>query len=330
MSASDGTAPPVAPPDAPPRLSGQAVASLVLGVAGVVPYTLGLASLPALLLGYRAVYDVNASDGRLRGRGLARAGMALGVVGLVVVAAWLVVIVSARLNANAARAGCKDNLRQIGEALKAYSDGHAGVYPPGTVPNAALPPERRLSWHAEVLPYLDRPRAGGPGRWQKLYASLDPAAAWDDPANKAAAATAVPRFVCPASPPDADLTLTTYVGLAGVGADAATLSDKSPRRGFFGYDRLLSSDDLTAKGSGHVLAVIETAEDNGPWLRGGPATVRGVAADEDRPVGRGRPFGGLHAGGANALWADGSVHFESEHVEPGVFRKAVLVEPPVD
>ena len=121
MSASDGSVPApagtqgiTAEPVGPPRLSGQAVVSFVLCVLGVVPYTFGLAALPAVWLGYRAVYAVNASDGRLRGRGLARAGLALGLVGLGVVAVWAVVIIAASLSATSARASCMDNLRQIG------------------------------------------------------------------------------------------------------------------------------------------------------------------------------------------------------------------------
>src|SRR5262249_5568703 len=111
MSASDGSAPApagtqaiTAGPGGPPPLRGQAVVSFVLGVLGLVPYTFGLAALPAVWLGYRAVYAVNASDGRLRGRGLGKAGLALGLVGLGVVAVWVVVIIAARLNATSARA----------------------------------------------------------------------------------------------------------------------------------------------------------------------------------------------------------------------------------
>ena len=37
------------------------------------------------------------------------------------------------------------------------------------------------------------------------------------------------------------------------------------------------------------------------------------------------PFGGLHRGGANVLWADGSVRWQSDTIRPNVFRAHVLI-----
>jgi hypothetical protein len=58
---------------------GKAVASLVLGIVGVV---LPVLSAPAIGLGLFAMDDVRVSDGRIGGRGMAVAGFVLGIVSL--------------------------------------------------------------------------------------------------------------------------------------------------------------------------------------------------------------------------------------------------------
>ncbi len=73
---------PVAAPPEPPRTSRKAVASLVLGlVSFCMPL---LAGVPAVLLGILGLIEVSNSEGRLRGRGLAIAGIVLGVAGSII------------------------------------------------------------------------------------------------------------------------------------------------------------------------------------------------------------------------------------------------------
>ena len=73
--------------------SGKAVAALVLGILGLVmcgPFT----AIPAIFFGRSAAREIDASQGRLGGRGLATAGLVLGIVGAVLaVVALLAVIV---------------------------------------------------------------------------------------------------------------------------------------------------------------------------------------------------------------------------------------------
>lgn len=61
------------------RTSGKGVASLVLGIVGVI---LPFLSAPAIGLGLLAMDDVRATDGRVGGRGIAIAGVVLGIVAL--------------------------------------------------------------------------------------------------------------------------------------------------------------------------------------------------------------------------------------------------------
>ena len=62
----------------PPSSSGYAVASLVLGILTLY----GVGSILALVFGYRARKDIDASSGSLKGRGMATAGIVLGWIGL--------------------------------------------------------------------------------------------------------------------------------------------------------------------------------------------------------------------------------------------------------
>jgi prepilin-type processing-associated H-X9-DG protein len=303
-----------------PRLSLAALLSVPLGL-------FPLTGIPAMLLGLAGLRAVNAADGRLRGRRLALTGMALGAVGTAVLAVGVVLVIVFHLRAVSQRAECVNHLRQLGMGINRYAEAHNGEFPPGTVPNASLEPERRLSWMAAVLPFLTEGAAAGTKqpaekKWRALAGKLDLERAWDDPANAEAAGVNVPAYLCPALARPDPLRrpgLTTYVGLAGIDPDAARLPKKDRRAGVFGYDRVITRQDVTA-GISFTMMVVETTRDLGPWVAGGPATVRGLAPDETRYVGTGGPFGGLHPDGANVLWVDASVRFVKDTVAPEVFR----------
>lgn len=60
----------------------RAKSALLLGLVSV--FCCGfLTGIPAIWVGLRAIRDIDASDGRLRGRGTAKAGIVLGVIGSV-------------------------------------------------------------------------------------------------------------------------------------------------------------------------------------------------------------------------------------------------------
>ena len=69
-------------------------------------------------------------------------------------------------------------------------------------------------------------------------------------------------------------------------------------------------------------AFAETAFEVGPWLRGGPTTVRGLA---DGQIGLGGAFGGNHPAGGTVGFADGSVRFLTDRIEPTVFRALLTI-----
>jgi prepilin-type processing-associated H-X9-DG protein len=304
------------------RTDVRAVISLVLGV--LAPLTFGLTSLPALFVGFLAMRQINLSDGRLKGHRVAAVGMALGVAGIVAFVVGIVVVALTQMGLNAEEAGCQNNLRRIGMAVAVYHDEHRH-FPRGTIPVEGLAPDERLSWMASVLPYMEREPGvpKGPGhKGQDLFDRLDREKGWQAPENRPVADTFLPWFVCPASgarPTSGEPGVTKYVGLGGVGKDAALLPEDDPRAGFFGYDRLITRDDVT-RGASVTMMATEAATANGPWAAGGPATVRVVDPGDQPYIGTGRPFGGLHPDGVNALFADGHVGWFKATVSPSVWE----------
>ena len=301
-----------------PGISRAAVVSFLLGLAS--PFFLILTGIPAVWIGLNAVRAVNAAEGRLRGRRLAVAGMVLGGAGCAAAVLGLLVIVFFTLHVRSQRLECENNLRRIGAAVLNYHTTN-GAFPPGTLPNAGLPPDKRLSWLSALPPFLEQ-KTRDAERMRSLGGQLDPALAWDAGPNAAVAHTVAPVCVCPAhagADPNLAPGHTDYVGLAGVGPDAATLPLSDPNAGMFGYDRTVKRSDLTA-GTSETLMATETGRANGPWTAGGPPTVRGVDPADAPYIGPGRAFGGLHAGGLNVLFADGSAEFMQDGVSPHVFE----------
>jgi Protein of unknown function (DUF1559) len=165
-------------------------------------------------------------------------------------------------------------------------------------PQQQLVPEKRLSWVAAILPFMER---------EPLFERLDTTAAWDAENNREILSTSAHWLHCPSKFSRAESrqsNITHFVGIAGVGSDAAALPADDKRAGLFGYDRVFSFDDVT-DGTEQTVMLIETGLDNGPWLAAGQPTVRGFDATCE-PYAT-YQFGGFHRGIANAAFADGAV-----------------------
>ena len=210
----------------------------------------------------------------------------------------------------ARRSQAQNNLKQLGLAAHNYHSTY-NTFPRGTVEGTDLPPEQRLSWVVALLPYLEQ---------QAMTERLDPKQAWNAGPNDLVARTAIPDLLNP-SLPDLETTgegyaPTHYVGIAGVGEDAATSPTPTRKTGVFGYDRATALRDLR-DGTSNTLMYGSVHENVGPWAQGGRATVR---AFTQRPYIDGPDGFGGHAGGTNFLAADGSVHFISENIDPAVLE----------
>jgi prepilin-type processing-associated H-X9-DG protein len=313
-------------PSPEPRTSGKAVASFVLGALALV---LNLfAALPALIVGYVSLREINHSDGRLTGRGLSVAAMALGAFVCLADVIGVAALIIVNLRLTAARTECENNLRQMGMATTMYLHAQK-TFPPGTIPNATLPPDERLSWIASLLPYyieLDVERRKinkEKSFYYPIAEGIDRTKAWDDEANRQATERIVRAFLCPGHPrfgEEPPPGPTHYLGVAGLGANAAELPLTDPNCGFFGYDRKIMPDDITA-GISYTMLATETGWHNGPWARGGYATVRGLDPAEELFAGKGIPFGGLHPGIVNMLFVDGRVEHFNTSAPPDQFTK---------
>jgi prepilin-type processing-associated H-X9-DG protein len=235
------------------------------------------------------------------------------IILILVVGGGLLLAFSARVHEAANRMSCTNNLKQIGLAVNDYHS-MCSCFPPAAMPNPDLPYEKCLSWLVCIVPFVQS---------SDLYSRLDVNKDWDAEANRFAVLTHWPVYTCPANR-DSLATGTPvpahYVGIAGIGSDAALLPLSDPKAGVFGYDRRVAQKDVK-DGLAFTLVVMETATDNGPWTAGGPATVRGL--DTTRPpfLGDGGQFSSRHRPRVtNALFADGSVRSLSDAINPQVLE----------
>jgi hypothetical protein len=174
---------------------------------------------------------------------------------------------------------------------------------------------------------------------------------WRDPGNWLAGNATVPQFLDPSYPYQArhasvvglpiDFGATHYVGVAGVGRDAATYKRGDPatanKRGVFSYDGAAALTEIMAgRGTSNTMIMIQVPHDRGagvsPWIAGGGATVRGVPETnsiEPFVLGKDKNDKSIgHQGkkGTFVLMADGSVRFVDQSVSDEVFKAMATIE----
>jgi hypothetical protein len=185
------------------------------------------------------------------------------------------------------------------------------------------PPVQRVSFFADLLPHM--------GRGQ-LHSTVNKNLAWYDDKNLPAAGAWVPELLVPYYPqsawranspyaPDHVLGATNYVGVAGVGLDAARYNPADPEMktkvGITGYGWGSKAEEVT-DGLANTIYLLQTPPGlQQPWLAGGGATVRGL--DERDPM---AGFRFTHPGqakpGTYALMGDGSVRYVPADIDPKV------------
>lgn len=118
------------PPSAEPETSGKAIASLICGIC----FFIFPAAVAAIILGHLSMSEINRSFGRLKGRGMATAGLVLGYGGVLLIPFVLIVaaiaipnLIRARTVANEASALA--SLRTIASAAIVYNTKYSSGFP---------------------------------------------------------------------------------------------------------------------------------------------------------------------------------------------------------
>lgn len=123
----------------PQETSGKATASLICGILAylILPF---LAAIPAIILGHLALSDIKKTAGRLKGNGLAIAGMVMGYAQVVFLPVILIIaaiaipnLLRARMAANEASA--VGTLRNYNTAMVTYASMCPNAGFPGSVQN---------------------------------------------------------------------------------------------------------------------------------------------------------------------------------------------------
>ena len=116
------------------KTSGMAIASLVLGILGFATcgITVILSAPVGLILGIVAMVKIGKSQGQLRGKGLALAGMITSGAAIVLIPILAAMLLPALASAKqkALEINCMNNEKQMALAVIIYSNDHTNHFPP--------------------------------------------------------------------------------------------------------------------------------------------------------------------------------------------------------
>ncbi|MDZ4685670.1 MAG: DUF1559 domain-containing protein, partial [Planctomycetaceae bacterium] len=232
----------------------------------------------------------------------------------ILVALLLPAVQQARIAAR--RTQSRNNIKQIALSLHNFADQH-GQLPAGTVVGSAEKPEDRLSWMSQMLPFLDQ---------QALAQRVDAKRGWNQGANQTVGQNALVHFLNPQSPLPPmvkNQARTDYVGVAGLGVNGPLTKPGDKGAGVFAYDHPRKFRDVT-DGTSNTLMTGEVSQNLGPWMQGGPATIRPFT---QKPyLGGPDGYGGVYPGGAHFGLGDGSVRFFSDKIDPALMEALTTIQ----
>jgi hypothetical protein len=255
---------------------------------------------------------------------MAKRMSALLVFLIVIVCSGLLVVAIKRSQEAALHAGCTKNLRQLCGAIHNYYDVYK-CFPNATVTRGhmgTVPLEKRMSWQFATLPLIEVLMDSEYGL--AYVKGLDHA--WDAPENQLYLNWHYPTFLCPGNPEQGVSNgpgLNHYIGLTGLGSEAARLPIGNKRAGLFRWEGCTRADDIT-DGTSTTAMVAETLRDIGPWVGPGRPTTRGLDPGNLPYLGPAAQFGSGHRS-INLGMADGSVRAMHDSIAPEVFEALVTI-----
>jgi len=195
------------------------------------------------------------------------------------------------------RACCANNLKQIGLALHNYHSDY-GCFPPAYIADENGRPMH--SWRVLILPYLEQ---------KPLYAQYDFSEPWDGPNNRKLHGIDVFVYGCPSDRERAPR-MTNYLAVVG------------PATAWPGTDstRLVDFSD----GMSSTILVVEVHNSGVHWMEPRDLHVVQMAPGVNSEAGQG--ISSAHEGGANVLFADGSVRFLPDDVLRDVFEALLTID----
>jgi len=232
-----------------------------------------------------------------------------------------------------ARVQCNNNLKQLSLSLHSFHDAYK-YFPPGTHWSSDpwfnphnkrnnLAVKDRVSWIFIISPFVE---AKMDSNWK-----IDPLKSWEAPENQYVREANYLCALCPLGLQEQS-NVTHFVGIAGIGKDAATLPLGDSGIGFFGFDRLITEGDIK-DGMSNTIGIAETHRDVGPWIAGGYTTVRGLDPDQLPYIGKEGQFHSPHRisgfwGGEmyiTTAFLDGSVRSFTARLDPKIWETLATI-----
>jgi prepilin-type processing-associated H-X9-DG protein len=280
------------------------------------------------------------------------------IIAIIAVLIGLLLPAVQKVREAANRVTCSNNLKQIGLALHHHHDTY-NVFPPGWAQAPFKVPQGQIvhgghGAFAFLLPYLEQEALARQYRWDKRA---------QGPENQPVAKTQLKVLQCPSAEPDRWTTVVedpgnyAYGGKGACGdyagvkeidtrlADLGLIDWPTNNRGVLTHNYLTRVADIR-DGTAQTISVVECAGrpelwragrpvpgnyiTGGVWVSGTLLFGQGSTPDGETKPGHcainctnDREVYSFHPGGANAVFADGSVHFLGASMDIRVFAGLV-------